>query len=43
MAGILRKGRLIIPGGQDMFQADDHVIIVTTHSGFDGITDIIAK
>ncbi|MDY5112579.1 Trk system potassium transporter TrkA [Bilifractor sp. HCP3S3_D3] len=43
IAGILRKGRLIIPGGQDMFQADDHVIIVTTHSGFDGISDIIAK
>ena len=43
IAGILRKGKLIIPGGQDAFEADDHVIIVTTYSGFDDIADIIAK
>jgi trk system potassium uptake protein TrkA len=43
IAGILRKGKLIIPGGQDAFEAGDHVIIVTTHIGFDDISDIIAK
>jgi len=43
VAGILRAGKLIIPGGQDVFQAEDHVIVVTTHVGFGDICDILAK
>ena len=33
IAGILRGGRLIIPGGQDEFRIGDTVIVVTTHIG----------
>ncbi|MEE8835666.1 MAG: Trk system potassium transporter TrkA [Eubacteriales bacterium] len=43
VAGIMRNGKLIIPGGQDCFEEGDAVIIVTTHLGFDDIYDIIAK
>lgn len=41
VAFIYRKGRAKIPGGQDMIRTGDHVIIVTTHSGFDDILDIL--
>ena len=38
---ISRDGRLIIPGGQDCIQVGDCVIIVTTHTGFKDIQDIL--
>lgn len=42
IAGIVRDGRLIIPGGQDAFQVGDTVIVVTTHLGFHEIFNILA-
>ena len=39
---ISRKGRIFIPKGQDMIQVGDEVMIVTTHTGFHDITDILA-
>lgn len=41
IAGIVRDGRLIIPGGQDAFQVGDTVIVVTTHLGFHEIFNIL--
>ena len=41
IAGIMRAGNLIIPGGQDEFKEGDSVIVVTTNLGFDEITDIL--
>ena len=41
IAGILRDGLLIIPGGQDMFLEGDSVIIVTTNHGYQDIHDIL--
>ncbi|MDO4623301.1 MAG: Trk system potassium transporter TrkA [Eubacteriales bacterium] len=43
IAGIVRNGKHVIPGGQDSFCAGDTVIVVTTHSGFDDIYDILAE
>ena len=42
IAGIVRNGQLIIPGGQDEFKAGDTVIVVTVHLGFQDISDILA-
>lgn len=39
---IVRKGRIFIPTGQDMIQLGDEVMVVTTHTGFKDITDILA-
>ena len=39
---ISRKGRIFIPTGQDMIHVGDEVMIVTTHTGFQDITDILA-
>lgn len=39
---ISRKGRIFIPTGQDMIHVGDEVMIVTTHTGFQEITDILA-
>lgn len=41
IAGIVRKGKLIIPGGQDEFLPGDSVIVVTTERGFREIHDIL--
>ena len=41
IAGILRDGGLIIPGGQDEFRENDAVIVVTTNLGFEDINDIL--
>ncbi len=41
IAGIGRKGKLIMPGGQDEFLPGDSVIVVTTSSGFQDIHDIL--
>lgn len=42
VACIIRGGRAIIPGGQDVIRSGDHVIVVTTEQGLDDITDILA-
>ena len=39
---ISRKGRVFIPTGQDSIQVGDEVMIVTTHTGFNDLTDILA-
>ncbi len=39
---ISRKGRIFIPTGRDTIQVGDEVMIVTTHTGFQDITDILA-
>lgn len=38
---IYRHSKVLIPSGQDMIQVGDRVIIVTTHTGFNDILDII--
>lgn len=38
---INRKGRIIIPNGQDFIQVGDTVIIVTTNKGLDDLNDIL--
>ena len=43
VACISRKGKIIIPGGQDYFQQGDSVIVVTTHTGLQNIEDILAE
>lgn len=42
IACIGRRGKIIFPRGQDSIQAGDTVIIVTTHTGFKDISDILA-
>ncbi len=41
VAGIIRKGELITPSGQDVIKQDDHVIIVTLEQGLDDLRDIL--
>ena len=41
IAFINRKGSIIIPSGQDCIKVGDTVMIVTTHSGFSDIGDIL--
>ncbi len=38
---ILRKGKIIIPTGQDCILPGDNVMIVTTHTGFNDISNIL--
>lgn len=38
---IHRLGKAIIPGGQDVFQSGDTVIVVTTNTGFQDVHDIL--
>lgn len=38
---INRNGRILIPRGQDCIKAGDTVMIVTTHTGFNDIQDIL--
>lgn len=42
IASIIRGGKSLIPSGTDCIKRGDSVIIVTTHSGFDNIRDILA-
>ena len=42
VACISRKGQIIFPRGQDQIEPGDGVIIVTTHTGFGDISDILA-
>ena len=39
---INRNGKVLIPKGPDSIQVGDSVVVVTTHSGFSNITDILA-
>lgn len=41
IACIYRKNEVIIPSGNDVIKPKDSVIIVTTHSGFDELDDIL--
>ncbi len=41
VAAIRRKGKMIIPRGQDTMQVGDTVIVVTTQKGLDDIADIL--
>ena len=41
IAFISRNGRIIIPGGQDFIQKGDTVMIITKHTGFTDILDIL--
>ena len=41
VAFINRNGKIIIPTGQDCIKRGDTVMIVTTHTGFNDITDIL--
>ncbi len=41
IASVIRNGNAFIPGGTDVIAPGDTVIIVTTHSGFDNIRDIL--
>ena len=42
IASVIRGGKSFIPSGTDCIKRGDSVIIVTTHSGFDNIRDILA-
>ena len=42
IASINRGGRILIPSGNDTIEAGDTVMVVTTHSGFNDIRDILA-
>ena len=41
IACINRNGKIIIPKGSDFIQENDKVVIVTTHSGFKDLKDIL--
>jgi len=40
---INRGGKTIIPRGQDIIRKGDSVVVITTHTGFKDITDILQK
>ena len=42
IASINRNGRILIPSGNDSIEVGDTVMVVTTHSGFNDIQDILA-
>ncbi len=42
LAAIIRQGKLIFPGGHDEILPKDRVIVVTTHTNFNDIDDILA-
>ena len=43
IAAINRNGRVIIPNGQSHISVGDRVVVVTTHSGFRDIRDILEE
>ena len=43
IACINRDGKIIIPGGNDEIRVGDSVIIVTTHTGFHDVQDILRE
>ena len=42
VACIYRGGKVIIPNGRDCIQKGDSVVIVTTQTGLNDLTDILA-
>ena len=38
---IYRNGSVLIPSGQDSIRTGDTVMVVTTHTGFKDISDIL--
>ena len=42
IACITRRGKVIIPKGEDTIEPDDFVIVVTTHKGLRSIDDVLA-
>ena len=42
IASINRNGRVLIPSGVDTIEVGDTVMVVSTHSGFNDILDILA-
>lgn len=42
IACITRRGRVIIPKGEDTIEPDDYVIVVTTQKGLKSIDDVLA-
>ena len=42
IACINRGGKIFFPRGQDMLMAGDSVIVVSTHTGFRDVSDILA-
>ena len=43
MGLVNRNGTIIIPSGNDCIQKGDTVMIMTTHTGFNDIMDIVKK
>ncbi len=43
IAGIMRKGKLIIPGGADSFMVGDSVVVATTNKGYQSLEDIVER
>lgn len=43
IACINRSGKILIPRGRDIMEKGDTVVIVTTHRGFEDISDILEK
>ncbi|MCR5691935.1 MAG: Trk system potassium transporter TrkA [Eubacterium sp.] len=43
ICSIYRRGKFIIPSGSDQINLGDNVIVVTTHSGFEDIKDILER
>lgn len=41
IACIYRQGRVIVPGGHDVLEADDTVIVVTTLTGLNDLNDVL--
>ena len=42
VAFINRNGNIILPSGKDCIEVGDKAMIVTTHTGFKNIVDILA-
>ena len=42
VSSIFRGGKVLIPNGQDMIRKGDTIMVVTTHTGFSDIQDILA-
>ena len=42
VSSIFRSGKVLIPNGQDMIRKGDTIMVVTTHTGFSDIQDILA-
>jgi trk system potassium uptake protein TrkA len=41
IAIIIRGGRIVYPTGEDAIQPDDSIVVVTTRSGINEISDIL--